>query len=160
MLSKITLLFLLTSFAISTPYAQEPTLKLSGRIVGEDAKPLPRATVALLNQEQQELAKIAADSSGHFLLRYSVTDSCILVVSFSGYSEYRSNPFAPLTKEMGNIQLRTAAQALQEVVIEAKQNLIEAGTNTITYNVSKSIDAQGVSALEALKKAPGVYVNT
>jgi hypothetical protein len=159
-LSKTTLLLLLATFAIPSLYGQEPTLKLSGRIVGEDAKPLPRATVALLNPKQQELAKTAADSTGHFLLRYSVTDSCILVVSFSGYSEYRSGPFAPVTKEMGNIQLLAAAQALQEVVIEAKQNLIEASTNTITYNVSKSIDAQGVSALEALKKAPGVYVNT
>jgi hypothetical protein len=94
------------------------------------------------------------------LLRYSATDSCILVVSFSGYSEYRSGPFAPVSKEMGNIQLPAAAQALQEVVIDTKQNLIEAGANTLIYNVSKSIDAQGVSALEALKKAPGVYVNT
>lgn len=159
-LSKTTLLLLLATFATPSLYGQEPTLKLSGRIVGEGAKPLPRATVALLNPKQHELAKTATDSSGHFLLRYSVTDSCILVVSFSGYSEYRSGPFAPVTKEMGNIQLLAAAQALQEVVIEARQNLIEASTNTITYNVSKSIDAQGASALEALKKAPGVYVNT
>jgi hypothetical protein len=47
-LSKITLVFLLASFFISTLYAQT-ALTLSGRILGEEAKPLPKVTVALLN---------------------------------------------------------------------------------------------------------------
>ncbi|ANE53041.1 TonB-dependent receptor domain-containing protein [Flavisolibacter tropicus] len=154
------LLLLLAAFTINFTYGQEPTLKLSARIIGEDARPLPQATVMLLNLKQQEVAKGATDSSGRFLLTYYATDSCMLVVSFSGYYEYRSSPFSPASKEVGNIILHPSTQALQEVVIEARQQLIESSTNTITYNVSKSIDAQGISALEALKKTPGVYVNT
>lgn len=140
--------------------AQKTMLTLSGRILGEDGKPLPKATISLLTPNQHEVSKVIADSSGHFLLHYSTKDSCFLVVSFTGYSEFRSDLFTPVSKEMGNIQLHTLGLGLQEVLIEAKQSLIEAGTNSITYNVGKSIDAQGVSALEALKKAPGVYVNT
>lgn len=49
-------------------------------------------------------------------------------------------------------------KSMDTVVVESRQRLIKVDGNTITYDVSKSIDAQGVNALEVLKKAPGVFV--
>lgn len=52
------------------------------------------------------------------------------------------------------------SDTLQEVVVRSKQQVIEIGSdpNTLVYNVSASADAAGQTALETLKKAPGVSI--
>jgi hypothetical protein len=51
-----------------------------------------------------------------------------------------------------------STKTFQEVVITGKTELISVESNTILYNVAKSITAQGLSAFEALKKAPSVSI--
>lgn len=150
------LLFLLHHHKI---YGQLQSRQLKGQVTGEAHKLLPAATVLLIDSNNKELIKLAADSSGRFELSYAVKGNYTLVISYTGYKTYKSEMFELLDKDFGIITL-TAAGALDEVrVTGIKQNLIELDGGTIVYNVSKSITAQGASALEALKNAPGVYVD-
>lgn len=127
---------------------------ISGRVITEGGQPAIAATVSL-NKQETAIAKTATDSSGRFSL--PATDGPYrLIISHTGYNEHRIEN--ALSKDLGVITLTALAKALDEVVVEAKQKLVEADANTITYNVARSIDAQGANALEALKKAPGVFV--
>jgi hypothetical protein len=146
--TTISLLLVLCCFFAS---AQQTFVK--GKVVSEGGKPLVGATVSV-QQNDISLYKIATDSTGSFSVE-TPAGSYQLIISHSGYNEERlSPPFANLLI----IQLAPGNKTLDAVVVESKQKLIEADAGTITYNVAKSIDAQGTTALEALKKAPGVFV--
>jgi hypothetical protein len=114
---------------------------------------LTGATVSV-QQTNKTLHTTTADSTGSFTVT-TPAGSYQLIITHSGFTEQRlSSPFTtPLL-----IQLTPHSKTLDAVVVESKQRLIEADAGTITYNVAKSIDAQGSTALEALKKAPGVFV--
>lgn len=140
-------------------YAQSPIFNIRGQVFGEAKKPLPSATIRLLDQHNKEVQKASTDTNGLFKLSYSVKGSYTLTVSFTGFQTYRSQVFSPSDMDMGAIRMAPGINTLSEVVVQAKQDLVELYGGSIIYNVAKSIDAQGVTALEALKKAPGVYVD-
>ncbi|MGV3684634.1 MAG: outer membrane beta-barrel protein [Daejeonella sp.] len=150
-----TLLFIYSFYSFSQP----KVFHLKGQIVDEANTPLPSSTIVLLDQQNKEVAKVSADSSGYFDLSYSIAGRYVLNISFTGYSSYRSAVFELAHKDFGLIKLNPADNALAEVVVQAKQDLVELDGGNIIYNVSKSIDAQGATALDAIKKAPGIYVD-
>lgn len=150
-----TLLFIYSFYSFSQP----KVFHLKGQIVDEANTPLPSSTIVLLDQQNKEVAKVSADSSGYFNLSYSIAGRYVLNISFTGYSSYRSAVFELAHKDFGLIKLNPADNALAEVVVQAKQDLVELDGGNIIYNVSKSIDAQGATALDAIKKAPGIYVD-
>jgi hypothetical protein len=143
------LLFFLYSFLA---VGQQAAVK--GKVVAEDGKPLVAATISL-SKRGAMVFKTATDSTGSFSIPFAA-GVYQLTISHAGYQEHRMENVT--TTDLGRLQLTPATKALNAVVIESKQKLVEADAATITYNVSKSIDAQGTSALEALKKAPGVFV--
>ncbi len=156
----IRLLTLLLGFLINyTSSAQSNFFNITGRIVDESQKPLPSATVILLDKQNKEVVKVAADINGRFDLSYSVKGEYKVSVSFTGYKTYQSVLFQLSDKDLGWIILSPGENSLAEVVVQAKQDLIELDGGSIIYNVAKSIDAQGANALDALKKAPGIYVD-
>jgi hypothetical protein len=59
------------------------------------------------------------------------------------------------------LTLQSRSIHMQEVVVQSQQPVVEIGSdpNTLVYNVSRSADAAGQTALETLKKAPGVSVD-
>ena len=143
----------------ATGLAAQPVYKLTGQVVGNEEKQLPLATVALLGKDNKQVVVASADSNGYFQISYSIPGSYSLLISHAGYKTYSSEVFSLSSKDFGKIKLLVAGKELEQVVVQAKPNLIELNGNNIVYNVSKSIDAQGISALEALKKAPGISVN-
>ena len=158
MFVKNTIYFLLVSFILSSSVLSQTVWHIKGRVSGEEEKPLASATVSLVDKNKKQVLIASSDSSGRFELSYGLAGSYMLVISHTGYKEYNSAIFQLSGKDFGTIKLAVLTQALEGVVVQAKPNLVEVSANSITYNVSKSIDAQGVSALEALKKAPGISV--
>lgn len=133
--------------------------QLTGQVVGNEEKQLPLATVALLDKNNKQVIVAFSDSNGYFQFSYNIPGTYSLLVSHAGYKVYNSEVFSLTSKNFGKIKLVVTGKELEQVVVQAKPNLIELSGNNIVYNVSKSIDAQGISALEALKKAPGISVN-
>jgi hypothetical protein len=157
---KILSLLAFIVFQINSSFCQAPQNYIKGQVVGVAQQPLSAATVLLVDRENLVVTKNVADSSGHFQLSYNFKGSYALVVSYTGYSTYKSETFVLANKDFGTVQLNEIRSALDEVVVtQARQNLVELDGGTIVYNVSKSITAQGASALEALKNAPGIYID-
>ncbi len=133
-------------------------IEIRGHVVGHEQQKLAFANIALINKDNKIVAKTSVGSDGNFQLRYNIKGYYTLAVSHTGYKEYRSAMFELIDKDFGIIQLSPAG-ALTAVVVNSKQNLIDLQDNNIVYNVSKSVDAQGLNAFEAFRKAPGIYVD-
>ncbi len=139
--------------------AQSQSFRVTGKVVDEFKRPLASATVLLLDKQDKQIAKSLADLNGVFDLLYSEKGDYTLSISFTGYKTYRLVLSTTEDKDAGVIKLLPESNTLAEVVVQAKQDLVELDGGSIIYNVSKSIDAQGATALDAMKKAPGIYVD-
>jgi outer membrane receptor protein involved in Fe transport len=139
-------------------YNQTSPFILKGRLENHLHHPLPAATISLIDQHNKTVQKISGDSIGFFHLSYDIKGNYSLAISHAGYKEFKSETFQLTDKDFGIIQL-APADTLSGVTVSSKQNLIEVQDNTIIYNIAKSIDAQGLNAFEAFRKAPGVYVD-
>ena len=102
--------------------------------------------------------RITSNNDGRFELSHGIKGNYHLVVSYTGYHSYTSPVFALANKDLGTIQLSTA-NTLTDVTVQNKQGLVSMEGGNLVYNVAKSIDAQGLSAFDVLKKAPGVYID-
>lgn len=88
--------------------------------------------------------------------------SYVISVSYLGALAYQSDVLKLSgSMDLGVIKIETATRSLKEVVIQSSGNkpLIKIEGRKLIYNIQKSITAQGSTALEALKKTPGVIVN-
>ncbi|MND51070.1 TonB-dependent receptor [Solitalea canadensis] len=141
------------------PNIQPTTKILQGRVIDETKAPLTFATIALLNTENKGVFQAYTDSLGEFKMSYSAAGKYTLKVSCFGYKDFTAAPFDLQNKDFGVIALAPSTHNLKEVVVQGQRDLITIEPNAIVYNVTKSIDAQGVSAFEALRKAPGVYID-
>lgn len=153
--------FLLSSFFILnslTLVAQQEYSVLSGQVVDEAGKPMPRATASLHDVNQKIALHANTDTAGKFELAYAVAGKYTLKVQHLGFKEYQSDIFQLAAINFGIIKLLPIENNLKGVEIKSKTNTIELSGGTIVYNVSNTILGQGVTALEVLKRAPGIYI--
>jgi outer membrane receptor protein involved in Fe transport len=138
--------------------AQDVAKIITGQVLNEALIPITKATVALQSMDGKVAAQTVTDSAGNFKLQQRIAGQFTIRISHVGYQSYRSERFELATSSFGKIKLKVEANALKDVVIQGKKNTIELDGSTLIYNVSGTIAGQGVTALEALKKAPGVFV--
>ncbi|MHC9087833.1 outer membrane beta-barrel protein [Tenacibaculum sp. IMCC1] len=89
--------------------------------------------------------------------KYSIktTRGSVLVFSFVGMITREKKV---TDEEKINITLKEDTNALDEVVVNFKKPLIEASKGKLTFNLKKSTLTTGQSALDMLKKLPGINV--
>ncbi|WP_345953098.1 TonB-dependent receptor [Mucilaginibacter sp. PAMB04168] len=155
------LIFMLLLTSLLLPgqlLAQQKSHQVEGVVVS-NTTPVPFATVALLTVGGLTRIQTLTDSTGRFKLPpYNINGSYVLKVSYVGFITWQSTPFRLRDTLFSSISLQASAKTLKDVVIQGKKNPIELDGSTLVYNVSGTIAGQGVTALEALKKAPGVFV--
>ena len=149
-------LFILTSTAT---YAQNKTIQIKGSIVDEYQNPLAGCTIVLYNKDSKALGKVTSEINGTFKFMLDKSDSYKIAVTHTGFSSFQSPLFEFKDHDFGKIQLISESQNLKDVVIQSKQKLIETNGTNLVYNVQNSISAQGSTAFDALKKAPGIYID-
>ncbi|MBD1422047.1 TonB-dependent receptor domain-containing protein [Sphingobacterium chuzhouense] len=133
--------------------------QIIGKVINKDSQPIGSATVTLKDKELKTISTAITDSLGSFILRYDKSGNDYLVkIQHLGYKEYQSSIKEVHNNDLGTIQLLELDNILKAVEVKAKPNIIDVSGGIITYNVENSIGGQDVSALEALKRAPGVYV--
>lgn len=152
------LLILLAIGSNQNTYAQTTPQQVKGQVIGEAEKPLPAATVSILDAKSTA-TKAVTDSNGRFSIACNLKSPYTLIISYTGYKEYRSQISDISITDFGKIRLLLPGASLEQVTVQAKQKLVEINDGNIVFNVAKSINAQGVDALEVLKKAPGIYVD-
>ncbi|MCT1525061.1 TonB-dependent receptor family protein [Sphingobacterium hotanense] len=153
------ILLVFCSFLWTGAFSQEFNYEFTGKVVDKELHPISSATVIVNDKEQKHVSSAITDSLGSFILRHNKSiDGHTLKVQHLGYKEYQSLIKGANNNDLGTIQLLELDNMLKAVEVKAKPNLIEVNGGTITYNVENSIGGQDASALEALKRAPGVYV--
>ena len=157
-MKTILTLFSLTAF-LSQALAQTT---LSGNIVDGTGKPMPFASVALLNARDSSVAKgTASDQQGTYLFAKVRAGQYVIRATAVGYQKVHSTAFE-VANEPSNVpalKLTEMAGQLNTVQVTAKKPFVEQQIDRTVINVANSIIASGSTALEVLEKAPGVTVD-
>lgn len=136
---------------------------LSGTAVDAEGRSIPFATLSLFEGEVQVGGSIGSEH-GIFRFEHAIVENrkYVLKISSLGYETLSVNFSHPngKIKEFGKLQLTPTARQLKQVNVSGNQQVIEMDGGNIVFNVAKSINAQGLNALELLGRAPGVTVGT
>ena len=138
--------------------------QISGEVIDAQNLPLSYANVLLLNPSDSSLVLgNITDESGKYSFDRVPVGSYALMVSMIGYQDQYSDVFQVKNQNglhtLPKIALQTDAALLEEVEVVEKRALFEQKIDRLVVNVDKSITLSGSTALEVLKRSPGVAVN-
>lgn len=130
---------------------------ISGNIISKKKEGISNATVSLLLAKDSSLVKSEISNlSGQF--RFSLNDTIPMLISVSaiGYQTQliTANKQSPLL-----ITMVAASEALKEVVINSKKQMIEVKPDKVVFNVENSVNAIGNTGFDLLRKSPGVVID-
>lgn len=152
--------FLLLSFqqTLSAQYS------ISGSVQDAESNALAYSNVLLLNASDSAFIKgNIVDDQGNYDFDNIQEGAYLIQVTMVGYQELysemiRVNQQTPLV-QVPALQLESAAEILDEVVVTEKRAMFEQKIDRLVVNVDNSIVLSGTNALEVLKRSPGVSVN-
>ena len=170
MKTKIYTSFFLTlglSFLFFTSVnAQTAEIKgeISGKVLDEDQKAFPYATISLLNAKDSTAVKgTLTGDNGTYEFKGLNAGKYLVAIYVVGYKKAFKGPYAIGAErklyEVGQVQLATDAKLLKGVEIVKQKPLIDRQIDKTVLNIENSVLAAGNSALEILQKAPGVTVD-
>lgn len=136
--------------------------KITGIIQDSKNQTQEFATVLLMKAQDTSLIKGAiTDEKGQFEIEGITAGKYIVNVSIVGFKNYISPIFEVLNSDitLDPIQLKTLDQELQTVTVTARKPMIEVKADRTVFNVENSPNATGLSALELLRKSPGLQVD-
>lgn len=143
-------------------YAQSAG-KITGSLLDADGIPISYANVMLFSAADTNLVKAEiTDDKGLFELGGIPAGNYWIKASFVGLPDFKSESLlveAGKTLALPAFRLQPATNDLAEVVVKAQKPLIEVKPDKMVFNVEGSINAQGNTALELLRKSPGVMVD-
>lgn len=153
-----TLSLLLTTFSSFTLHAQ-----ITGKVTNPKAEAVPFANVVLLAaQDSTIIAGTSTDENGDFSLNPTTgTGMFFLRISSIGYRNYQSDTFAyhKLPIQFPAIQVAEENNALSEVTVSAKKDLIQHTPIGKIINIQSSLMTRGSNALQVLERLPGVIAD-
>ncbi len=126
-------------------------------------EPLPYATVFIhAKGDSTILAGTITDEKGLFVFQGVPKGNYLIDVSFIGY-EPASVPLliGELNKvfDLGRIFLDPNARELNEVVVNARREIVSSGLDKKTFDLGENSSQAGSSVLDALRNLPGVTVS-
>jgi hypothetical protein len=147
-------------------FTTQPTLaqlQILGKVTDNSGKPLPYATILLLNIQDSSFVKgEIAKEDGSFSFQNVREGAYFCEVSMIGFSKKRTAFFQLIpqspTMNLGIIALAENNE-LNTVEIVAKKPLFEQKIDRLVINVESSITSAGSTALDVLERSPGVMVN-
>ncbi|MDD7884492.1 outer membrane beta-barrel protein [Flavivirga sp. 57AJ16] len=143
---KTTLLYFLGFFPCFI-FSQE--FEIQGVVTNIENQALPGVTISIKGTNQGTLTNLDG--------RYSIKTFTgnVLVFSYMGMTTEEKE-----VKDQANlnITLKEDPQSLDEVVVTFKEALVEIDKGKLTFNLKNSVLTTGQTALDMLKKLPGVSV--
>ncbi|MBB5440132.1 hypothetical protein HDC92_003832 [Pedobacter sp. AK017] len=138
---------------------------ITGKVVEEvGGLPIPSAVIAVYETgSEHPLVTTATDENGIFKFNALKYGTYKVKVSFVGFASLTVNEVILTEKDfernLGTLKLGSDQNNLSEVTITAEKPVIEFSADQITYNVDKSILAEGSTATDILKNVPMVQVD-
>ena len=152
------MLFLCFLLSSAIAYAQGEC-KVTGVVVDAQGETVPYATVGAY-EDSNRVALLAADVDGAFTLQLKQGATYRIEITSVGYTPYKQAVQLPAQSkyEMGNLQLQSATE-LQEVVVVSQKPVIKADAEKITYDVTADPESDGKTLLDMMRKVPMVTVD-
>lgn len=163
-MKKIYLLIIafLTYLSLFSAAKASKQTNVNGTVLDEQRKPIEYATVGLFKASDSTLVKTAMTTpEGKFSFPNIVAGSYYIKINMMGYQIYKGKSFvvAETTLNLPDILLKSDSKTLNTVSVTAVKPLLERKADKMVMNVENSSVAVGSSALEVLKRAPGVTVD-
>src|SRR5690606_27931800 len=122
--------------------------------------PIDAATVILHRHADSIVVKISlTNGDGFFSFEQLKKGTYFFEVSSQGYDPYTSLPVKVDSGSVHTVEpiiLTVAIKELQTVVVSSEKPLVSRKQDRTILNVSRLLSAQGSTALELIKMAPGV----
>lgn len=154
------LAFLIILWGFPAPAAAQT--RIIGQAVNERGEPIASANVQLLRAADSTFVQhTLADDQRRFEVS-SVEPGDYLLFELIGYRDYLSEPLQVGTQaalDLGAVRLAQDTIEMEGVSVEARRTFYEQRGNRLVVNVWTSIGLAGRSALDILKRSPGVVVN-
>ncbi|RYY08385.1 MAG: TonB-dependent receptor, partial [Cytophagaceae bacterium] len=140
----------------------------AGRITGTvteaaTGKPISYATVSVLDAAGKAINGGVAGDDGRFILPGIPAGTYTVQITFLGFKdETRPGVVVPAgggTADLGSIKLGASAQALKEVVVTGRKQLIEERVDRTIYNADVDKTTAGGDATDVLKRVPLLSVD-
>jgi hypothetical protein len=148
----ISLLF----FAFAPVFGQQ---SLTGQLLDEEGAALGFANVMLLHPEDSALVKgTVSEADGSFAFEVEEPGAYLLEVAMIGFRDYHQRINLAQSRELPTIILETEITQLSTVEVRARQPLLEQRGNKMIVNVGNSITGTSGSAMDLLRKVPGLLV--
>ena len=159
----ITLFTLLSLLLISSFSFAKSTGSISGIVTDANGEPAPFANIILYAAADSSMVKgEVTQDDGSFSLNYLQAASYWIAVSYIGFEDYQSAVFELAdgqSLQLPRIEMQVSAVELEAAEVVAERALIEVQPDKTVFNVDGSINATGNTALELLRKSPGVVVD-
>ena len=163
-LISVCLLALFLVFIPSNSVASPVDLgAINGKVIDDQQAPLYPATVILyLASDGSFVEGTTTDETGAFSFAKVADGEYWLSVGFIGFETHESEPFTvegDVNLQLDTIQLASDAVSMDGVSVQAERDLIEVQPDKTVLNIQGTVNAAGNTALELLRKSPGVVVD-
>ena len=143
--------------------AQE-TATLSGMVLDQSSNTsLPYATILIKTKKDSTIVTgIMSGIDGRFTIAGIPKGNFMVEVSFVGFQSYRSDWLVgDLNRifDLGKISLLPQVESLTDVIVSAQKEIVSAGLEKKSFELSDNISQQTGSVLEAMRNLPGVTVS-
>lgn len=163
-MKKILLILLLAIAGTGTIYAQHVSGKITVKTAETNGQPLPFTNVLLRHVKDSSLVKGELSATNGSATFEKISEGRYFIeATLMGYTSVSTSAF---TIDAGHqlIQLPTlslsqASKTLQAVNVTAQKPFIERKNGATVLNVESSLAASGGTALDVLKRAPGVQID-
>ncbi|MBV8252709.1 MAG: TonB-dependent receptor [Chitinophaga sp.] len=143
---------------------------LYGKILDNDGKPVPYASVIILQSKVDSLTKKPKDVlvkgaltkvNGEFSLDdVPLRRGLKLKISVTGFKTIeRPVTFPPLDKDLGNLKLEVDVSQLKGVTVAGSKPLMQLDVDKKVFNVEKNLTSAGGTAVDVMKNVPSVNVD-
>lgn len=137
--------------------------RITGVVKDQDGKTIEKSTVSLLHAKDSSLAKLGvSDKNGVFAITGAAAGRYLVSASYVGYQPVYSGVFefsGSGEKDMGTLSMPKLSGDLANVTVVARKPMVEVKADKTILNVEGTINATGNTALELLRKSPGVMVD-
>lgn len=153
------------SITANTPNTPADDGKIMGSIADNSQnEKIEYANIMLFNSTDSTLITgTITNANGEFVMEKVPYGKYYIIADFIGYNKKMIKDIE-LDKKHKTINLETitleqAVEILQEAEVSAERNLVDLKIDKKVVNVSKNVNAQGGTAVEALQNVPGVNVD-
>lgn len=138
--------------------------QISGKVTSTQGEPIPFANVVLYNVvDSSIIAGTSSDEKGAFLFNRTEAGNYYLQIRSIGYKNFWSEPVEITSRkpaiQLPDFRLSEENNALDEVVVSAKKELIQTTPIGKIINIQSSLMTKGSNALQVLERLPGVITD-